>query len=26
VVTQVSRWDRLKGFLPLLQGFASVLF
>lgn len=23
VVTQVSRWDRLKGFLPLMQGFAS---
>jgi trehalose synthase len=22
VVTQVSRWDRLKGFLPLMQGFA----
>ena len=22
IVTQVSRWDRLKGFLPLLHGFA----
>jgi trehalose synthase len=22
VVTQVSRWDRLKGFVPLLHGFA----
>ncbi|HEX2167981.1 MAG TPA: glycosyltransferase [Longimicrobiales bacterium] len=22
VVTQVSRWDRLKGFLPLMRGFA----
>jgi trehalose synthase len=24
VVTQVSRWDRLKGFGPLLQGFAEM--
>jgi trehalose synthase len=23
VVTQVSRWDRLKGFLPLMQGFVA---
>jgi trehalose synthase len=23
VVTQVSRWDRLKGFLPLMDGFAA---
>lgn len=23
IVTQVSRWDRLKGFLPLMHGFAS---
>jgi trehalose synthase len=23
VVTQVSRWDRLKGFLPLMHGFAE---
>jgi trehalose synthase len=23
VVTQVSRWDRLKGFLPLMHGFAG---
>jgi trehalose synthase len=23
VVTQVSRWDRLKGFLPLMRGFAE---
>ena len=22
IITQVSRWDRLKGFLPLMQGFA----
>ncbi|MBR9990873.1 MAG: glycosyltransferase [Gemmatimonadetes bacterium] len=22
IVTQVSRWDRLKGFLPLMRGFA----
>lgn len=22
IITQVSRWDRLKGFLPLLEGFA----
>lgn len=24
IVTQVSRWDRLKGFLPLLRGFARM--
>lgn len=24
VVTQVSRWDRLKGFRPLLDGFATL--
>ena len=24
IVTQVSRWDRLKGFAPLLQGFAQL--
>lgn len=24
IVTQVSRWDRLKGFLPLLQGFVRL--
>jgi trehalose synthase len=24
VVTQVSRWDRLKGFRPLLEGFVSM--
>jgi trehalose synthase len=24
IVTQVSRWDRLKGFLPLLQAFALL--
>jgi trehalose synthase len=24
IVTQVSRWDRLKGFLPLLQGFVEM--
>lgn len=24
IVTQVSRWDRLKGFLPLMQGFAAL--
>jgi trehalose synthase len=24
IVTQVSRWDRLKGFVPLLQGFARL--
>ena len=24
VVTQVSRWDRLKGFLPLLRAFAAL--
>ncbi|MEX2610371.1 MAG: glycosyltransferase [Gemmatimonadota bacterium] len=23
IITQISRWDRLKGFLPLLQGFAE---
>jgi trehalose synthase len=23
VITQVSRWDRLKGFLPLMHGFAG---
>lgn len=23
IVTQVSRWDRLKGFLPLMRGFAE---
>jgi trehalose synthase len=23
IVTQVSRWDRLKGFVPLLHGFAE---
>lgn len=23
VITQVSRWDRLKGFLPLMRGFAE---
>lgn len=22
IITQVSRWDRLKGFLPLMRGFA----
>jgi trehalose synthase len=24
ILTQVSRWDRLKGFAPLLQGFARL--
>jgi trehalose synthase len=24
IVTQVSRWDRLKGFLPLLEGFVAL--
>lgn len=24
IVTQVSRWDRLKGFAPLLKGFARL--
>ncbi len=24
IVTQVSRWDRLKGFLPLLEGFVKL--
>jgi trehalose synthase len=24
IVTQVSRWDRLKGFGPLMQGFAAL--
>jgi trehalose synthase len=24
MVTQVSRWDRLKGFVPLLEGFAQL--
>lgn len=24
IVTQVSRWDRLKGFLPLMHGFAAL--
>ena len=24
IVTQVSRWDRLKGFLPLMEGFVSL--
>jgi trehalose synthase len=24
IVTQVSRWDRLKGFLPLMSSFASL--
>lgn len=24
IVTQVSRWDRLKGFLPLMQAFAAL--
>jgi trehalose synthase len=24
IVTQVSRWDRLKGFLPLMDGFVSL--
>jgi trehalose synthase len=24
IVTQVSRWDRLKGFVPLMQGFVAL--
>ena len=24
IVTQVSRWDRLKGFVPLLEGFVAL--
>lgn len=24
IVTQVSRWDRLKGFLPLMEGFVAL--
>jgi trehalose synthase len=24
IVTQISRWDRLKGFLPLMRAFASL--
>ncbi|MHA1133587.1 MAG: glycosyltransferase [Alphaproteobacteria bacterium] len=24
IVTQVSRWDRLKGFVPLMEGFVSL--
>ncbi|ETR77243.1 group 1 glycosyl transferase [Afipia sp. P52-10] len=24
IVTQISRWDRLKGFLPLMQGFVML--
>ena len=24
IITQVSRWDRLKGFLPLIHGFARL--
>lgn len=24
IVTQVSRWDRLKGFAPLMEGFVSL--
>ena len=24
ILTQVSRWDRLKGFLPLMQGFVEL--
>ena len=24
IVTQVSRWDRLKGFVPLMEGFLSL--
>lgn len=24
MVTQISRWDRLKGFLPLMKGFAKM--
>jgi trehalose synthase len=25
IVTQVSRWDRLKGFLPLMRGFEGMM-
>ncbi len=24
IVTEISRWDRLKGFLPLMKGFAEM--
>jgi trehalose synthase len=24
IITQISRWDRLKGFLPLMRSFASL--
>lgn len=24
IITQVSRWDRLKGFLPLMEGFVTL--
>ncbi|HUU65774.1 MAG TPA: glycosyltransferase [Methyloceanibacter sp.] len=24
IVTQISRWDRLKGFVPLMKGFAAL--
>ncbi|CDN57834.1 Trehalose synthase (ADP-glucose) (plasmid) [Neorhizobium galegae bv. officinalis bv. officinalis str. HAMBI 1141] len=24
IVTQISRWDRLKGFLPLMEGFVAL--
>ena len=24
IVTQISRWDRLKGWLPLMEGFAAL--
>ena len=24
IITQVSRWDRLKGFMPLLEGFVQL--
>jgi trehalose synthase len=24
IVTQISRWDRLKGFLPLMEGFSHL--
>lgn len=24
IVTQISRWDRLKGFFPLMEGFVSL--
>lgn len=24
IVTQISRWDRLKGFLPLIEGFVTL--